>query len=169
MDYSLSDKNIIKAFGNKVKIVTYKDIYNYETIDELLDPYGVVVILYEVKPNSGHWTILFKRNDDIIEFFDSYGAVIDSELKFIKEKYRDQLKENHTYLSYLVYKSPYELDYNPYKFQKYKNNINTCGRWVILRYALREFDIDEFYKIMKQLKRKNKKSYDELVTIIVEI
>jgi len=169
MDYSLSDLDIKTYLGHMVKIITYKELYKYQSIDQLLSPYDVVVILYEVKPNNGHWTILFRRNSKVIEFFDSYGLEVDDELKLINNKYRNQLKENFNYLTQLIYDSPYELEYNNYKFQKLDHKINTCGRWILLRYTNKHLNIDDFYEEIIKLSKKLKITPDLLVSRLIKI
>jgi hypothetical protein len=165
MEYSLTDTDIMHLMGNRAKILTYKDIYNYSNIDSLLKPYDVVIILFETVPDKGHWTILFKRNKKQIEFFDSYGFIVDVELDYVDKKYKNQLKENYRYLTRLIYESPYELEYNPYKFQKMKKDINTCGRWCVLRYEYKKLTIDQFYKLINSVKIDK----DILVTLLVTI
>lgn len=169
MNYSLSDNDINTYFNHKVKVLSYKDIYNYNSIDSLLHPYNFVIILYEMTPGNGHWCLFFKRNNKVCEFFDPYGIKIDDQIKWVDDFYKFQLGENYRYLSSLILYSKYNLEYNPYQFQKYSKNINTCGRWCILRYLFKKLSIDKFHKMIKSLSKKFKLSFDNLVTFLVSI
>ncbi len=169
MDYSLSNDDIGNYLNNRIKVVTYKDLYNFNSIDDLLSPFGVIALLFETRPGNGHWTILFKRNNQMIEFFDSYGLVVDDELKFVNSKYKNMLRENYKYLTKLIYDSPYELEYNPHHFQKLDGNVNTCGRWIILRYIYKSLTIDEFFRVIKDISKEFSLSPDELVVKLIEI
>ncbi len=168
MNYSLSDSDIESFFNNRVKILTYKEIYSYKTIDQLLSPYDVVFILFESTPRNGHWTLLFKRNNYEIEFFDSYGLVVDDELSYIDDRYKEELRENYKYLSHLIYLSPYELEYNNYEFQLFKKGVNTCGRWVILRYQYKNLPIDVFHEVLESVKEENNMTFDQIVVELVK-
>jgi hypothetical protein len=169
MDYALSDSDIKNILGNNVKIINYCDIYNYNSVDDLLDPYDFVIILYEMKPNFGHWCLFFKRDNKTCEFFDSYGVKVDDELDFVDKEYKNQLCENYKFLSYLIYKSKYQLQYNPFLFQKYHKNISTCGRWCIFRYLFKSLTINKFNKMINGLTKSFKMSNDELVTYFIDI
>ena len=91
----------------------------------------------------------------MIEFFDSYGLLVDDEQDYVDDEYKEQLKENYRYLTQLIYESPYELEYNPHTFQKAKSGVNTCGRWVVYRYRHKNMHIDDFYKALKGTKNKD--------------
>ena len=54
-------------------------------------------MLYETKQNFGHWTALIKQQN-FIEFFDSYGLQLDQELNYATY-------DNTPYLTNLVNKS----------------------------------------------------------------
>ncbi len=166
MNYSLSDSDLYNLFKGKVKILTYKDLYLYTNIDDLLDPFGVVILLYELRPYVGHWTIIFKRNKKVIEFFDSYGLMLDSELDWVDKKYKEDLKENYKYLSVLVYNSPYQLEYNDHQFQEYNDNISTCGRFAYLRYKYKKLNIDYFWRLINETSEELGISKDKISVIL---
>ena len=58
---SLSDGDIKRFLKGHTKIIQYKDLKKYNNIDDLLAPYGHVIILYMTAPNYGHWTLIMKR------------------------------------------------------------------------------------------------------------
>lgn len=164
----LSGEDIKKLLKGKVKIIEYPELSNYNSIEELLNPYGQVVILYESKPNYGHWTTLFKYpNRSGVEFFDPYGIKIDDEFNYISDKYRIELNEDVPYLSNLLYNYDGPIEYNDYKFQKFAENIDTCGRWVVLRLVLKKKSLEEFEDLFINGPKEMKIDRDKLVTYLV--
>lgn len=143
MDYSLSGQDIFKLLGNKVDIYSYKDIYNFRNIDELLGKFRKVVILYLNSLNYGHWTCLYEFNNTIF-FFDSYGAIPDTQQQYIKKDINEYNKQDLKYLLDLLYSSGKNIEYNQYKLQQFKKGINTCGRWCVVRLLYPEISVDKF-------------------------
>jgi hypothetical protein len=151
MDYSLSDSDLMKALGGKTKIIPYNELKNYSSIDQVVAPYNNAIILYlSDGPNSGHWTCLIKHPDRI-EFFCSYGDIVDSQFRYIDKKIK--LKYNfrgQPYLSKLLRDCGQKVEYNHINLQKDGQGIATCGRWVILRILLNDVTLEKFGAIMTQ-------------------
>ena len=60
---ALSDKQLMKLVKGRANLILYPDLHKYETIDEVLEPFGAAIILYvaRTEPNIyGHWTCVFK-------------------------------------------------------------------------------------------------------------
>jgi hypothetical protein len=56
--------------------------------------------------------------------------------------------------------------YNKKKFQKLKNGINTCGRWVILRTIMMKdfyYNLEDFIDFINKWKEQTGLTGDELV------
>lgn len=156
----LSNSDLSELVQGKANIVIYSQIFDYKTIDELLYPYDCCFLLYETRPKWGHWCVIFKRTPNNIEFFDPYGTFIDDQLDFINKNFRKISKQSYPYLTYLLYNSPYKIEYNQYKFQKKGNNIKTCGRWCVCRLWYKYLSLEKFRKLFKN-------SYgDEIVTYL---
>ena len=169
MDKSLSNQDIENFLGHSPNIIRYKDLKKFNSIDQALKN-GYVIILYETKQNFGHWVLVFKRNKNTIEHFDSYGIKPDDELDFIKPIFKIINGTVKPYLTYLLLKSKYKVEYNEFKLQKMAPNINTCGRWILLRLLLKDYDIYDFKKILdKKLKEYKINNYDELVVKLIDI
>ena len=66
----VSGNDIKRKLKNSVKVITYKDLLNYPTIESALEPNGRLVILYEQLPNIGHWVCLYWGPSDDDEFDD---------------------------------------------------------------------------------------------------
>ena len=81
----LSDSDIRRILGNDCKILEYKDLLQYNNINEILkEEKDYFILLYELQPQSGHWTCVLKY-DGILEFFDAYGIAPDKELAWISK------------------------------------------------------------------------------------
>ena len=73
MDYFVTSTDLQAIFKN-CKIVKYADLDNYKDIYELLpNRMDFVFLLTESEKNSGHWTLII-RDNNIFEYFDSYGT-----------------------------------------------------------------------------------------------
>jgi hypothetical protein len=121
------------------KVIPYEELSRYDTIDEVLSRDKCAIILYQIREDFGHWVAINKIHDNI-EFFDSYGYRPDEEFKFAKFNKKP-------YLTRLLIKSPYQIIYNPYKLQKDGFDMNTCGRWVVLRILMKDIPIKTFSRL----------------------
>jgi hypothetical protein len=170
MDYSLSG-NDIKDYLGRVKIVPYSYIKTYADIDDLLEPFDKVVILYKTADDYGHWCCIF-RVGNMIEFFCSYGIMIDDQLAYNKnKKFKIQNEQDHFYLTRLLAEAPEKVSYNHYKFQKFGDHITTCGRWCILRLLNTDLTLKQFHKeVVEEAREKGfGRNYDKLVVDLIKI
>jgi hypothetical protein len=164
--YSLSDKDIIRMIGkNEVKIIIYKDISKYSSLDKLFGKFDNLVILYTTKANYGHWVTLMRHEQKngrgemqfLLEHFDSYGIKIDDELNYVPSDYKALEGEQKPILSYLVAKALIEgkgntrrknrylgIIYNDVPLQKMNKAISTCGRWVTMRIKMKDLPLNIF-------------------------
>lgn len=156
-----SGDDILTVTDNKTKIITYPELYSFKNIDEVLKPFGSVVILYETKPSYGHWVCLLKHGNKI-EFFDPYGLFIDDQLDFINQNFRKQNKEDYPILSDMLFKSKYNIVYNKGKLQKYSDDISSCGRHVAFRIVMGDVPLNEYGKLLTH----NKYDPDMIVTYL---
>lgn len=159
VDIALSDTEVLKLVGGKANIILYPELVNYKHIDEILEPYGSCFLLYETKPNFGHWCCLNKINNNTIEYFDPYGKFIDDSLYYIPMNFRKKSNQYYPHLTAMLYDSGYLIDYNEHKFQKLKNNIKSCGRWCSMRILLKKLPLEEFCDLFI-------KNGDEKVTLL---
>lgn len=156
MNTPLSDDSIKKFVSNVIKYDELENISAKKLLAHL-----PVVILYETKPNFGHWTLLHKLNNGNIEFFDSYGFKPDTEFKLISPEYQyphylmNLLKE----LSKLT-----QIHYNQYQLQSKSPGVSTCGRWCILRRLYPDLDIDQFKEGIDSVVRGMGITNDQYVT-----
>lgn len=148
--YSLSDSDILRITDNKCNIIRYQDLENVNDIDEILEPYGACIILYQLEEGYGHWCALVKKGHNKLEFFGSYGLSIDEQLKFSKYNLRRHQGQMVPHLTHLIEHSKYNITSNTVKLQKNKADVNTCGRWVSLRVRFRDVPINRFIELFTQ-------------------
>ena len=142
---SLSNVEVMNLIGNKANIIQYPELRFYENIDDILEPYGACIILFLTRENYGHWTCVFKVDENTIEYFDPYGLFIDEALDFkMNEYFRYKNHQNFAHLTWLLLNSRYEITYNEHKFQQKKKGISTCGRHTAMRLILRELSLEEY-------------------------
>jgi hypothetical protein len=141
-----------------------------------------IVLLYLDSPNSGHWVGLSRYGniDDpqncFIEFFDSYGGSPERVYNYTSKETKKNLGINEDKVTKLLNKCPYNVIYNPVKYQKPSNkvngNVNTCGRHLLFRnhnLIQKGRTLTEYYDYMNMLKKKENMSYDEIVSKYVDI
>lgn len=150
-------------------ILKYGDLANMKVIEELLpESRDYKIILIETAYNTGHWTCIL-RYGKTIEWFDSYGLAVDSELRFIDTMKKKMLGEDHKHLTRLLNdatKRGFHVIWNKRKLQKFKNGVNTCGRWVILRITMFKdmlFDLHDFLEFIDKSLTGSGLKNDELV------
>ena len=188
--YPLSDKQMEELTGQKM--LYYSELHQYDTLEHLLYMNNdSVVIMYHQNPTYGHYCCIsqltektkwnrakFKKNEvGLVEFFDPYGLFPDKQLKFIDYEASAALKQQHTYLSYLMYHSPYKLSFNEHQFQApsfgSKGGVQTCGFHCAYRILKRgqllpeyKKELDSNVKYLKKLGIKNA-NYDDFVVIML--
>lgn len=148
----LSGSDIQNIFP-ECNILRYEDLVNYDDIEEVIHKQGLC-LLYPVTSNEvGHWCCLFRNPiDNKIYFFDSYGKVIDDQLDFRTDEYKNSKEwKNRWYrhLTEMLYESSREIDYNPYQFQRDDPNITTCGYWCLARLSLPHLTADQFQVLFR--------------------
>jgi hypothetical protein len=145
----LSGKDILRITDDKCTVMPYENLENIKSIDEILELWGAVVILYETKKNFGHWVGLFKVNDSTLEFYDPYALNVDEELNFDN----DYHKRIHNgveipHLTHLLNQSNYRVIYNKVRMQKVLDHVNTCGRHVALRIRMRDVKLKRYQELL---------------------
>lgn len=165
-DIALSNKDIMSLLHGKASIVLYPKLYRYDNIDMVLGPYDACVLLFEAKPNYGHWVCLFKINNHTLEFFNPYGGFPDDSLEYIPENFRERSYQKFPILSELLLVCPYELTYNEHQFQQKTKDIKTCGRHCVVRLLHRNLSLEEYTHFLNDMCKKFNTDYDGIVTIL---
>jgi hypothetical protein len=168
-DIALSNTDIMHLLDHKANIVLYPNLHKYKNIDQVLGPHEATVILFEFKPEYGHWVCIWKLDKQTLSFFNSYGGYPDDSLLYIDGSFRDKSNQEYPYLSELFVNSPYKLTYNEFEFQKHKKDIKTCGRHCVVRLYCRNLDDKEYYDFIEAYKRELGVTADELVTLLTPL
>ncbi len=158
MDNSLTGEDIKNIFDGQIKILTYDQIAQYNTIEKLLSPYNRVAILYvwDKRPYAyGHWVCLFVNVNGNIEFFDSYGTFPDDTLDTINKNFRELNGEDYRYLTHLLYNYHGIVEYNNKVLQDKKSS--TCGKWISYRMIRNDLNIEQFQDLFSKDTKKNDK------------
>lgn len=169
MNVPLSGEDIMRLMDGKIKVLPYSELSKFKTIDEVLEPYGRVALLYMSKPGFGHWVLLHKRKGNIIELFDSYGLCVDSELDFIDPDFRKKSNQMRQHLTNLMIQPKYTVHYNDKPIQSLKKGVSTCGRWALCRAVNNDLSVDKFIEKIKATAKRENKTPDQLVCELVEI
>jgi hypothetical protein len=150
--YSLSDKELINLTDGQCKVITYQDLEKFNNIDEVLEPFGATVILYQQKEKIGHYTVLIKHSNSLLEIFDSLGLGLDKELEFSEYNKKRHGGRAIPHLSILIENSKYKIEANLIQLQKDGKDINTCGKYCAIRIKFREKSLKDFVKMFKSSK-----------------
>lgn len=140
--------------AKKCRWIVYDDLNKFKRVDQLMD-LGVVVILLQIEtPKAsrvGHFIVLLDHGSHY-EHFDSYGLTMDEELKITQEHH----------LTALFKTSTKPIVDNHKRLQTLREDVNTCGRWVVARLLLRTLELDKFLKLIEYFHV----NYDDLVSIM---
>jgi hypothetical protein len=175
INYFITNHDLDKIIHN-VKIVKFADLEKYESIYDLLPKkIDFVVILTETEGvNTGHWQLLL-RNNNVFEFFDSYGDEPKTIIKFITKKMNQYLGNDYNKDMGHILKSIKPTDkliINKYEFQSDTNDVNTCGRWVasrIINFML-GMDNKQYINWFKGIKKQNPRlKNDEIISELIKI
>ena len=164
IEYSLSNVDIERYVG-RGHIIKYSDLSNFDHIDDVFNGNSFVIVLIESKPSAGHWCCML-RYDNTIELYDSYSGTLDNELSSISKQMKIELGENEHILTELLKKSGHKVIVIKYKFQSEKNNVDTCGKWILLRilmFVCANMQLKEFVNFVKTNAKKQNLSNDEFV------
>lgn len=153
--YPLSDKDI-KNIEN-TNIFKLSDIVNMDHIDECFDRLGrCIVLIQNIDYNTGHWASILKYNN-CIELYEGYG---------LKKNELVKMDDNIINLFNLISKCGYKLITNNKKRQKKKDNINTCGRYALVRNLTYYKTLDEFNKFLDDITKNKKIDFDKFISVL---
>ena len=157
MDYFVNSDDLKKL---NIPYLRYGTDEFIELLFKHLNERGFCMILYEINPHHGHWVCVLGKNTGHknLEFFDSYGMKTDDELKHAT--YSNLMVHGVKLLHDLFENTDSIIEYNGKRLQKSSSryNINTCGKWCLLRiYAMVHFPdeagtLTQFLKFVKKNK-----------------
>jgi len=173
MDKVIKEIYVNDLTGQDVELTTngncpihlYKELLNFSHIREVIGEHNACIVLFPVKSSTnGHWIcILYHPETNTIEHFDPYGFSPDMELQYSSDPLT---KDNLLMKFYNQAKNEgYKVIFNPYRFQRLKDGINTCGKHSSIRARFRYLTIEQYKKLM--LNQSNDADY--LVSILTFI
>ena len=161
----LSDEEIVRLLDGKTTVRKYNELSSFNTIDELIAPYGNCVILLETAQNYGHW-ICIKRTGNMVSFFDSYGGFPDKQKHYVNEDFLERSGQEYNKICELLHKASFDslVEFSNRKLQDIKKpKVATCGYWCVL-FIKSGLTVDDFYDYIDSFKVKDK---DSLVVDLV--
>lgn len=182
-DRYLTPADIMKIAGRPFNVVKFGDLCHYKDLDDLFQvnsmgmqyqPVDDVLILYEMKKNSGHWCtlkrIMPKGHSEYYSyhFLDPYGEIIDSQRKHINKDFRVQsgqgtpliLRKLNDQMHGEGRSGVSSIHYNDKKLQG--PTSSTCGRYAGLFIRFNE-PVEKFAKRLQAFAKSKKISVDEAV------
>ena len=124
-----TDGDLRQATHNRIKIIDYDNLANYNDIDQLLpNSKSSFILLYEDSPNSGHWTAVGRDVNNDYWFFCSYGSDVDEPLSWTPKITRIKLGAGQKYLSKIL--NGRNVLYNSTPFQNENSDEAVCGDFV---------------------------------------
>lgn len=133
-----------KLGNNAVKSLLYDNLAGV-TLDELFSDVNTVFILYQIrngmgpKPVVGHWVSLIK-NDMGFQYYDPYGLTISQDLHITGEP--DHFKR--------LFKGK-TVNINDKRHQRFKNEVNTCGRHCVSRSTMWFLNNGEYNDLLQPI------------------
>lgn len=110
------------------------ELYQTPLAEALQNKDGVIILMVKDNPNYGHWTILIHYPEQkLVEYFDSFGDEMPEALQ-----------------NYLTRELPvgYQVVYSRKVLQQKVKASQTCGRWVVMRYATKHVPLATFISHM---------------------
>lgn len=154
----LNDEQIKQYLHGQVRIVKYGDM---TSIEEMLQPYGRYVMLYQFPGQKvGHWVVGFLQ-DGMLHLFDPYGLQPDEPMEKMGHP------EVKTYTN-LIHQSPYypdRLAISKYQYQQFKDGIDTCGRHCISRLLFANLNPENYHDLMTSKLLQNPDERATLITL----
>jgi hypothetical protein len=157
--HAISGEDILNICNGEANLMTNTEIKSAGSIDEVLGKYGACIILYDKGQKPGHWSCIIKQANNMLEFFCPYGLSIDEAIEFTG---------GAPNLSNLIRQSNYRLYFNDYPLQKYKNDINVCGRYTGMRILLRNTPLRNFINLFTKNKHYSSDFWITVLTLFCE-
>lgn len=133
--HSINGDDVLNICDKEANLLRTSELKNYSSIDQVLGKYRACILLYDMKKEVGHWSCIFEKYPGVLEFYCPYALHVDE---------ANEWTDGKPYLSNLLNNSRYQVYNNDYQLQKYKNDINVCGRYVGARLMMRHLPLQKF-------------------------
>jgi hypothetical protein len=153
------------------RIVNYNAVNAAQSIDDLLgNTDAVAILVYNSVQNNmpfGHWQCVTRRNGpgSPVDYFDPYGREPDAGQTqgLIDARVRRRYGIIHPKLYELLANYPGESTYSEFPLQQLDPGVQTCGRWVAARIAMKQLSPEEFAFTFTQAARATNQTPDQVV------
>jgi len=138
---------------NHLNMVYYPDLDKVKDIDELFKDESSFLLMYQKSPDFGHWVLISKSKQRplTLEYFDPLGNPPET---YVDEFAYDQGAQypGSRRLTELMQNSRYrQLLSNGVDLQKDSPDIQTCGKWCLLRHSLLFVPMEKFNTFFESL------------------
>lgn len=156
--------NKLSNVKDKIRVMLYDDLEKIKTINELFNNGGewyvgciLLLTLHNSGSSVGHYIALVNHYDKKkIYYYDSYGLSIEQDLGLAHE---------HRFIYRLL--AGQNVQINPYRHQKFINNVNDCGRMCCLRLLFYHLDNIQYHNLVfKPIKSRYHIDEDAIVSLI---
>lgn len=131
-----SDDFILSKLNTR--IIVYDDLKFCNNVDDLFINDSFIILYKGLKGPIGHWCCVVRRGNTL-SYFDSFGRKPDDSLFF---------NDTYPYLSLLLFRSKYNLEYNEYNYQS--KETSTCGHHCIVRILFKYKSLKDYQRFMDQ-------------------
>jgi hypothetical protein len=168
--YELSNTDIKKILGKRINIIPYPQLKKYSSFDSCFQNNSCFVLFFETTNSStGHWQCVFKNNN-VYEFWDSYGLIPSGDKNYIQNNILVQLDEIKPYLPDIIdneIQRGSTIIFNTIDYQKWIGSVSTCGRHVCSRLLHKDLNEKQYFTYLTKYMQENKlNSFDEAVVKI---
>lgn len=131
---------------DKLNIVYYPDLNDVKDLDELFQDKGSFILMYMKTPSFGHWVLVSKsRNEPLtLEYFDPLGNPVDHYLDEFQYEQGAQFPGSYRLIQLMRESRYHTLLSNGVDLQKDSPDVQTCGKWCLLRHLLLFVPMQEF-------------------------
>lgn len=131
-----------REIASKTSWLLWDQLAQFPSERELFRQNKAAVVLLQIEGKNrnpvGHFILLLDKGNHL-EHFDSYGLTMEEELSITHEQHLSRI--------FKEYRKP--IVNNTKKLQTLKEDVNTCGRWVVARLMLQQLSLEEFLSFIK--------------------
>lgn len=132
----LSFENISSMLPkDSTNLLMYQQL-SYISSEQLLAKPTIILMQIERRnaPKVGHFIAILDY-PEYVEHFDSYGLNIEEEVRITNET---------GILLSLLKQAKKKIVSNHYRFQQFREDVETCGRWCVVRILLKQLALPQF-------------------------
>lgn len=156
----LSGQDIIDSV--KTRVIDYRDIHNYSSLEELFGIYDGIVLLLARSYNIKHWvSLIWHKQKNLIEYYDPYGFSLNEDLHYSLLDKGNALRQLISSKQNLIFSN------NTAKLQELIKDVNTCGAHSIVRILHSYMTNKEYADMVLKYTKKHKMKSDEFVILIL--